>query len=55
MTKWFIQDEKIDLQHGANVAVATIVSNLQGCKCFENLESKLWTKIPTSAQYANER
>ena len=59
MTKWFIQDEVVytgrknrfapTLQHSANVAVAAIVSNLQGCKCFENLETKLWTKIPTSA------
>ena len=31
------------------MAIATIASNLQGCKCFANLETKLWTKIPTGS------
>ncbi len=29
--------------------MAAIASNLQDCKCFANLETKLWTKIPTSS------
>jgi hypothetical protein len=37
------------LQRGANVAMAAIAPNLLLCKCFANLETKLWMKIPTSA------
>ena len=29
--------------------MAAIASNLQGCKCFANLETKLWTKTLASA------
>ena len=38
----------LTLQPSANVAMTAIASNLQGCKCFANLETKLCTKIPTS-------
>ena len=38
------------LQSGENMAIAAIGSNLQGYKCFANLENKLWTKIPTSSR-----
>jgi hypothetical protein len=55
VTKWFIQDEVVytgrknrfapTLQPGANVAVAAIVSNLQGCKCFANLETRIQLQL----------